>query len=695
MTDPRPGIDKPILITGGAGFLGRHLAAILRGRGLLVKTIDVQPDGGPDGDAARCDVRDEAAVRAVVATASAVLHLAAVVGVQRYVADPLAVLDVNILGTRNVLRAAHEAGIPALFASTSEVHGAAVTPLHEDEASVLPNPGRPRWSYAVSKLAGEHYARALHRDGLNVAIVRMFNVYGPGLDTPGEGRVVSRFIGQIQRRAPMTLVDGGGEVRAFCYVDDAVQAMAAVFDHLCKHAPHAEVPTFAIGRDEPVTMADLAARMAWFTDHKAGVVTVSPEAVFGEGIETIPHRIPQLDRLEATTGFRAKTSLNDGLRHTLRAAGLLVQEAPPPPSLLPFVRPHVAADTHLLLRLGRSLVTGALTNQGPHARDLEAALSDRLAAPTLVVSSGTAALVGALTALGVRGAAILPSFTFAATRNAALSSGLRVCYCDVDPITWTLDPGALADLLTRHDDVGVIVAVTAYGVTPDLAAIVRTAGAIPVVLDDAHGFGASRDGLELHPGVAATAMSFHATKVLPAAEGGAVSFRDPVVAASLARLRNHGLNQASPLTSTAGQNLKLSELHAAVALHGLARFDSDQTHRQAHLHRLRAATPPAFELQGVPDAVVTNAQNFALLVRGDGDATTRAAMAVLSEAGVGTRRYFWPPLHRMAVASQDQRGPLGQTERISDRVLCLPLYNRMSEAELRQVEAGLRLWHDR
>ncbi|MCO4764248.1 MAG: DegT/DnrJ/EryC1/StrS family aminotransferase [Myxococcales bacterium] len=684
----------PILITGGAGFVGRHLAAHLRAGGQSVRTLDVTGTddqsalAGPE-DTLVGDVRDMPTVQAALQGVSAVIHLAAVVGVQRYVKDPLAVLDVNILGTRHVLKAAHEAGIPVVLASTSEIHGAAVTPLDEDEASVFPNPGRPRWSYAISKLAGEQYARALHGAGLKVAVVRLFNVYGPGLDSPGHGRVVSRFIGQLQDGTPLTLVDKGTEVRAFCYISDAVRGIAMVLRHLLDSPQQTAAPTFAIGRDEPVNMKDLAERMAWFARHEAGFVDVSAEDVFGDGVARIPHRVPKLGKLEAETGFVATVSLNEGLRQTLAAVNLLRREDDPPRAPLSFVRPQAIADTALLLQMGRSIVTGAMTNQGPVARALESQLSARTGAIARVVSNGTAALTAALAVLDVTGIAVLPSFTFAATRNAAVHQGLRICYCDIDPLTWTLDPEALKRLLAVHNDVGVIIPVTAYGVTPDLAAIRKIAGDIPVILDDAHGFGASRDGHEIHPAVAMTTTSFHATKVLPGGEGGAVFCRDEAMARELESLRNHGLQPGEPMATQTGHNLKLSELHAAIALRGIKGFAADQLTRRDHFARLCAATPAAFQLQQIPDSVQHNAQNFAVLAPGDIDQTTQTLVA----HGVQPRRYFWPALHQTEAATGDLAGALPHTEAVSARVLCLPLYNRMTDDEHVTIAVAMAACH--
>jgi UDP-glucose 4-epimerase len=164
-----------ILITGGAGFLGSAAAGALLARGDRVITLDAVPsDRLPDHphlERVVGDVRDAGVVADCVAAADRVLHLAAVAGVHTYLERTLEVLDVNILGTREVLLACHRAGKPVVMASTSEAYGKNPLELREDGDSWLGPPTNARWSYATSKLAGEHYAWALARQGLAVAAV--------------------------------------------------------------------------------------------------------------------------------------------------------------------------------------------------------------------------------------------------------------------------------------------------------------------------------------------------------------------------------------------------------------------------------------------------------------------------------------------------------------------------------------------
>ncbi len=309
-------MSRPTLITGGAGFIGHALARRLAAAGHPVRILDLRPppEPVPGVHALVGDVTDPDAVGRAMDGVGDVLHLAALAKVQDYLARPEQVLDTNILGTRHVLRAAADRDLPVLFASSSEAYGRNEVRLSPGADTVLGPTRARRWAYAVSKLAGEHYAFALRDRGLRVAVVRYFNVYGPGLDRPGEGRVVSRFLGRIRDGLPLELVDGGHAIRAFCYVDDAVQGTLAVRDALL--AGSADGRVFNVGRDEPVTIAELARRMIALSGHRAGTVDVPGAVHFGPGFEEIPRRVPDLSALHAL-GFRARIPLDEGLRRTL------------------------------------------------------------------------------------------------------------------------------------------------------------------------------------------------------------------------------------------------------------------------------------------------------------------------------------------------------------------------------------------
>ncbi|HEV3028793.1 MAG TPA: NAD-dependent epimerase/dehydratase family protein, partial [Planctomycetota bacterium] len=216
-----------VLITGGGGFIGSHLAEGHLKRGDEVWSVDTGMNlkvrhllGNRKFHYVKASVLDDAAMEAFVIRANLVYHHAAVVGVEHYVDDPFNVLNVNILGTLNLLRLAHRHGKRLVFASTSEVYGRnPKVPWKEEDDRVLGATTMDRWCYSTSKAAGEHYAWAFLRMGLEVSVVRYFNVFGPRLDKIDVGRVITIFMGQILRNEPLTIIGDGKQTRCFTYVD--------------------------------------------------------------------------------------------------------------------------------------------------------------------------------------------------------------------------------------------------------------------------------------------------------------------------------------------------------------------------------------------------------------------------------------------------------------------------------------------
>jgi UDP-glucose 4-epimerase len=313
------------LVTGGCGFIGSGIAEELTRRGWSVVSLDIAAPSPGTGEVIQYelgDVRDRPLVDRLVAGADLVFHLAAVVGVDRYIQQPEGVLEVNIGGSRNVLDACRRHGRPVVQASSSEVYGRNQAVLHEEADKVYGNLTNVRWVYALSKAVGEEYAQAMAGAGLRFISVRYFNVYGPNMDSVGQGRVIAKFLGFIRDAQPLVLVDGGHAVRSFCYIDDAVEATMRL--GLLLHEGDARVnQPVNIGRREPLSMKDLAYRMIDLSGHKAGVREISGESFFGAGFEEIPSRIPDVTRLRELTGFEAKIGLNDGLRRTLALWDLL------------------------------------------------------------------------------------------------------------------------------------------------------------------------------------------------------------------------------------------------------------------------------------------------------------------------------------------------------------------------------------
>ena len=309
-----------ILITGGAGFVGSHLAEAFLDRGDEVTVLDMAPDSKvrhlrdrPGFRVIRESVMKTDILEGVVAWADLVYHLAAVVGVEHYVGDPYQVLTVNINGTQAVLAAAFRYGKKVVFSSTSEIYGRnTAVPFDEDSDRVLGSTRIDRWCYSTSKAAGEHLCFAFARMGLRVSVIRYFNVYGPRLDAMDRGRVITIFMGQVLRGEPLTVIGDGKQTRTFIYIDDAVRATVAA-----GLRREAEGMAINIGTDHEISIANLAAMMIKIAGSSSEVSFVPKEAVYDRGYEDIPRRVPSVARMHALLDVRAEIPLEDGLSRTI------------------------------------------------------------------------------------------------------------------------------------------------------------------------------------------------------------------------------------------------------------------------------------------------------------------------------------------------------------------------------------------
>jgi UDP-glucose 4-epimerase len=309
-----------VLITGGAGFLGAHLGDAFIARGDNVICMDTGSIakirhnlGHPNFTFVHDSVLNEAMVDALVGQADLVYHLAAVVGVEHYVADPYAVLNVNINGMQVVLRAAYRHGKKVIFSSTSEVYGRNPRiPWSEDDDRVLGSTRIDRWCYSTSKAASEHFCFAYRKLGLPVVVLRYFNAYGPRLDALDRGRVITIFLGKALRNEPITVVGDGLQTRCFTYVSDAIRATVEAG---LREKAIGEI--INIGSNVETTMRDLAEMVARLSGSKSEIVFVPQETVYGTSYEDVPRRVPDTMRMETLLGVKAETPLEEGLRHTI------------------------------------------------------------------------------------------------------------------------------------------------------------------------------------------------------------------------------------------------------------------------------------------------------------------------------------------------------------------------------------------
>ncbi len=366
--------------------------------------------------------------------------------------------------------------------------------------------------------------------------------------------------------------------------------------------------------------------------------------------------------------------------------------APAFPEKIDIVRPVLPSIETVRARFGEVLANGKITNNGRYVRAFEAALSDSLGAPAAVVANGTLALMLLLRALGRPGEIVLPSFTFGATAHAAAWAGLGLRFADLDPETWTLDPGSAARACSPRTVA--IVPVHVFGVpcrVEALADVARTAG-VPLIFDAAHGFGASYGGRCVGSLGDAEIFSFHATKLFAVGEGGAVSTQRESWLESVRSGRNFGFDAGGDCEQ-AGINAKMSELFAIIGLQALEGFPERLARRRriGATLRERVGKLPGITLQGAPEGAEVNHQNFAVLVDPDGFGLTRDELhAAMDAENVMTRKYFHPPLHRMtcyeAIAGE---ADLPETERVADRVLCFPIYTDMTDDEVNAMVGAL------
>jgi UDP-glucose 4-epimerase len=306
-----------VVVTGGSGFIGGHLVAALQARGDDVTVFDSVPPAGSLANEVRYvegDLRDPARLgRAIRGGVDIVYHMAAVVGVDRYLARPLDVIEVNYTGSRNVLELSHRADARVLLASTSEVFGKNPdVPWAEDSDRVLGATSYARWSYSSSKALAEHLAFAFaEQHGLPVTIVRYFNVYGP---RQRPAYVVSRSIHRALNGRPLVIYDHGRQTRCFTYVDDAIDGTLLAADH-----PAATGQAFNIGSTTETTVAAVVQLIAGLTG-RAAISDVDAADRLGSSYADLSRRIPDNRKARAMLGWHCPTGLRDGLLATVEWA---------------------------------------------------------------------------------------------------------------------------------------------------------------------------------------------------------------------------------------------------------------------------------------------------------------------------------------------------------------------------------------
>jgi len=311
------------LVTGGAGYIGSHLCDLLIRMGAEVAVLDNLSTGRlsniehlldhPRFHFVRGSIVDSMELEPLIRDSDRVFHLAAAVGVKHICDDPIGGIRTNIAGTERVLGFAHRYCRRTVIASSSEVYGKSNgEPLREDADRCLGPTSINRWSYSASKAVDEHLAYAYAAEGLPVSIVRYFNSYGPRICESGYGSVVANFIRQALAGEPMTIHGDGLQTRAFTFVADTVRGT-----FLASEVPDAVGDAFNVGTDGELTILELANLIRDLAQSPSPVVHEPHWSYYGNSYEDTARRRPDTSKSAQVLGFRAKTSLIDGLRTTI------------------------------------------------------------------------------------------------------------------------------------------------------------------------------------------------------------------------------------------------------------------------------------------------------------------------------------------------------------------------------------------
>jgi UDP-glucose 4-epimerase len=317
----RPVKERKALITGGAGFVGSHLAERLLRHGWEVYALDDVSTGSLDNIAhLRSNpnfhlviesVLSPSVVSELVHKCDVVYHLAAAVGVRLIVEQPVHTLMTNIRGTETVLEYCSRFGKRVLVASTSEVYGdhREERPLEESARRVYGPTTARRWAYADSKAIDEFLALGYHDErDLDCVIVRLFNTVGPR-QTGQYGMVIPRFVSAALAGRPLEIYGDGTQTRCFCHVADTVRALEGLMD---TRSLSGEI--FNVGSMERVSILDLAGRVLEATASNSALEFISYDEVYGRGIEDMLHRIPAIEKIRSAIGWQPTRNLGDILQ---------------------------------------------------------------------------------------------------------------------------------------------------------------------------------------------------------------------------------------------------------------------------------------------------------------------------------------------------------------------------------------------
>jgi len=312
-----------VLITGGAGFVGSHLADALLAAGHEVTAFDNLSTGSIDNiEHLKThprfrytieSVQNEPVLAEQIDRCDVVFHLAAAVGVKKIVEEPVHTIENNVHGTEVVLRHANKKKRLVVVASTSEVYGKSIdVPFREDADLVMGPTSKHRWAYACSKAIDEFLALAYWKEKkLPVIVIRLFNTVGPR-QTGQYGMVIPTFVRQALAGQPITVFGDGTQRRSFTYVGDVVAGLIALIGE-----PKAIGQVFNIGNGEEISMRALAEKVKMMTASASEIVTIPYDQAYEAGFEDMPRRVPDISKIRGLVGYEPKVQLEETLRRVI------------------------------------------------------------------------------------------------------------------------------------------------------------------------------------------------------------------------------------------------------------------------------------------------------------------------------------------------------------------------------------------
>lgn len=311
------------LITGGAGFIGSHLCEALLEQDHRVVAIDDLSTGSlqniqhllpsPNFQFVRETILNSQVLDRLASESQVIIHLAAAVGVQLIIENPVRTITTNIMGCEAVLTAANRYGCDVLIASTSEVYGKGVkVPFCEDDDRLMGSTTHSRWAYAASKAVDEFLGLAYHHQySMPVLIVRLFNTIGPR-QTGRYGMVVPRFVRQALINEPLTVYGDGSQSRCFA---DVLDVVPAITDLVAYRPAYGQV--FNIGATQEITILQLARKIIELTSSRSEICLVPYDQAYAPGFEDMQRRVPSIDKIRNMIGYEPRISLEQSLRRII------------------------------------------------------------------------------------------------------------------------------------------------------------------------------------------------------------------------------------------------------------------------------------------------------------------------------------------------------------------------------------------